>query len=312
MAYQDTWIDGATVSSGDRSCADRYAVVREVVARYQRPVTVWDLGANRGYFGLRLASEFPEAVVVMVDVRPDLAESCRANGLRNVVAMTHRLSVEDVRQLSRCVHADVVLALNVLHHMEDTVAAYDAVSWMGRDIVVETPGRGDVNSAHFQGSQRLLDRIEADNPKTIATFPSHVTAGVQRPLLHLVRDKTALKHGYVYGERVRPRGPHRARPHVITCDDASKTITYEDGEARDWHQGVNLWNWLQLGGSYPSRARVAELVRDAFAHMPHPHGDFRPWNVILQGDQVQVIDAGHRRSVADTDGLADTLARIVA
>lgn len=310
MTYQDAWVRGVTTEQGERSCADRYAVIREVVARYSRPVTVWDLGANRGYFGLRLASEFPQAVVVLVESRPDLQQSCEANGLPNVIAMTHRMSVEDLKQLARCVHADVVLALNVLHHVEDPVAAYKSVAGMGRDIVIETPGRGDTGSAHYAAAQRLLDRIEADAPVLLAEFPSHVTPGVWRPLFHVERDKTALKHGYVYGERVRPRGPHQARAHRIDCDHAAKTITYAGGESRAWHPGVNLWNWLQLGGSYPSRTVVAQAVREAFDAMPTPHGDFRPWNLILQGSRVAVIDGGHRQSVADEQGLTETLAMV--
>lgn len=307
MAYQDTWIHGVTTAHGERSCADRYAVIRELVSRYTRPVTIWDLGANRGYFGLRLAADFAHAIVVMVEPRTDLQRMCEANGLPNVIAMTHRLSVADLKELSRCIHADVVLALNVLHHIDDPVAAYEAVCGMGRDIVIETPGSGDVGSAHYEASQRLLDRIESDHPTVLATYPSHVTSGVRRSVCHLARNKTSLKHGYVYGDRVRPRGPHRARPHTITCDDAVKTITYADGESRPWHQGVNLWNWLQLGGSYPSRGVVATAVEEAFSAMDRPHGDFRPWNLILQGATVAVIDAGHRQSVPDAQGLADTV-----
>lgn len=310
MTYQDTWINGATVQQGERSCAERYAVVRNVVAKYQRPFTVWDLGANAGYFGLRIASEFPHAVVVMVESRPSLQAACDANALPNVIAMTHRLSVEDLKQLARCVHADVVLALNVLHHFDDPLAAYKAVSGIGRDIVIETPGRGDVGSVNYDASQALLDRIDADAPTVLADVESHVTDGVRRPMLHLRRDKLALKHGYIYGERVRARGPHRARPHVITATDTEKTIAYDSGETRAWHQGVNLWNWLQLGGSYPSRTTVANAVRQAHDAMPEPHGDFRPWNLILQGHRVAVIDGGHRRSLKDDEGLKDTLARI--
>lgn len=309
MAYQDAWIRGATVSRGERSCSDRYSVIRSVIAPYTRPVTVWDLGANQGYFGCRLADEFG-AVSIMVESRPLLADICRENALPTTIAMTHRLTLEDLQQLARCVHADVILALNVLHHMPDPVEAYRCVTSMGRDIVIETPGRADVHSVKYAASQELLDAIEADGPTQLAEFPSHVTAGVKRPLLHLVRDTTALRHGYVYVERVRPRGAHPARPHRIVCNHQQKTITYASGDTRDWHQGVNLWNWLQLGGSYPSRSTVAQAVRDVWARLDTPHGDFRPWNLILQGHRVEVIDAGHRASLPDEKGLAYTVAAI--
>lgn len=306
MAYQDTWIKGKTVENGERSCADRYAVVRQVLTRYTRPVTVWDIGANRGYIGCRLADEF-EAVSIMVEPRTDLVEVCRENAIPTTIAMTHRLTLKDLSELAACVHADVILALNVLHHTPDPVAAWESVRQMGTEIIVETPGRLDMGSANYAGSQVLLDRLESEGPDTMATFPSHVTSGVRRPLFYLRREKASVSRGYVYGQRVRKRGPHPTRPHVILSDYDQKSLTYIEGESRDWHPGMNLWNWLQLGGSYPSRAAVQRATSVAVSRLMAPHGDVRPWNLILQGQSVQVIDAGHRRSVDDALGLRDTL-----
>jgi hypothetical protein len=311
MAYQDTWIKGKTVEKGDRSCADRYDVIRQVIARYTRPVTVWDLGANRGYVGCRLADEFG-AVSVMVEPRTDLVDVCRQNAIPTTIAMTHRLTPQDLSELSVCVHADVILALNVLHHMADPVAALASVLQMGTEIIIETPGRGDRGSANYGGSQRVLDQIEAECPEQLETFPSHVTPGAKRPMFYLRRVKSFVSRGYVYGARVRKRGAHPTRPHVIRSTYAEKTIAYEGGESRAWHPGVNLWNWAQLGGSYPSRADVQRAAVRAYRGIDAPHGDLRPWNLILQGQSVQVIDAGHRLSVDDATGIKDTLKWIAA
>jgi hypothetical protein len=309
MAYQDTWIRGHVTAQGERPCAWRYEVVREVVAAYQRPVTVWDIGANLGYFGCRLAHEF-DAISIMVDSRPALIEVCRENDDPHTIALLHRLSGQDLAEVSASEHADVVLALNVLHHLDDWPLALVAILSLGERIVIETPGRGDVGSANYERSQAILDAVETVGGELLATTHSHVTPGVQRPIYLIHRPKAYVAAGYAYRERVRKRGAHPPRPHVITSTLTDKTIAYGIGPARPWVHGINLWNWAQLGGAYPARAQVRSAVYRAHGALTGTHGDFRPWNLILSGDTVTAIDAGHRRSVDDERGLIDTLAWI--
>lgn len=307
MAYQDAWIRGEIHRRGDRACAERYDVIRGEVARYQRPVTVWDLGANLGYFGCRLADEFG-CVSVMVEPRQELAAMCQSNGIPTTVAMTRRLTAADLTELAASEHADVVLALNVLHHMDDWQAALGAVLALGETCIIETPSVGDVGSANYARAEAILEALTRHSAEPIGQASSHVTPGVQRTLYRVRQPKTALTRGYAYGKRVRARGAHDPRPHVITSTLEAKSIAFADGESRSWMPGMNLWNWAQMGGSYPSRQAVQSAVRSAALGSVSPHGDFRPWNLILQGETVQVIDGGHRRSVDDHTGLADTLA----
>lgn len=309
MAYQDAWIRGRVGASGDRSCEDRYAVIRSLVQPYTRPITVWDLGANLGYFGCRLAEEFA-CHAVMVESRPALVEVCQQNALPSTVAMTHRVSAEDLGELAASEHADLVLALNVLHHMPDWSEALDAILALGEDVIIETPGRGDVRSAHYARAQAILDAIEALDLELLATTPSHVTPGVRRPLYRSRQAKPAVAAGYAYRGRVRRRGPHPVREHRIESSLIAKTVQFAGEAPRPWAPGINLWNWAQMGGSYPTRSVVDRAVREAYGSLRAPHGDFRPWNLILQGDHVAVIDAGHRQSCADAIGLVETVSWI--
>jgi len=307
MAYQDRWVRGAIQTPGDRACESRYALVRAVVAEYRRPVTLWDLGANLGYFGCRLAEEFG-AVSVMVESRPELVDVCRENAIQTTVAMTHRLSGQDLYELAASEHADVVLALNVLHHMDDWHVALHSVLALGQDVVIETPGRGDTGSANYARSQAILDELGGLDGTVIGWSVSHVTPGVTRPVYRFSRPKSHVRAGYAYRGKVRARGPHPPRAHEIVSTPDTKTVRFDDGEFRPWVPGINLWNWLQLGGSYPDRATVRRLVSEAGAELSSPHGDFKPWNLILQGQSVHVIDHGHRKSVDDADGVRSTLA----
>lgn len=309
MSYQPRWVRGKAVAAGDRDCDRRYELIRPVVAPYQRPATVWDLGANLGYFGCRLTDEFG-AVSVMVDQRPMLAEVCRENGLPTTIAMTHRLTAADLRELAGSECPDVVLALNVLHHMPDWPEALAALVAFGATVIIETPGRDDQGSASYERSQEILSVIEALEPELLGWSPSHVTAGVQRPLFCLRLAKTAVSQGYAYIERVRPRGPHPVRAHQIASTFKEKTVTFDGEQPRQWAPGMNLWNWLQMGGVYPSRASVQVAMKQAAAGIVGTHGDLKPWNVVLGGEAVQIIDAGHRQSVDDAQGLSDTVAWI--
>lgn len=312
MAYQDHWVRGQVLEHGDRECETRYTLIRSVVASYQRPVTIWDIGANLGYFGHRLAAEFPSSVVVMAESRPVLTDVCRENALPNVIALTVQLDVADLLELSRCERPDVVLALNVLHHFgPDAEVALDCLRPLGGDLIIETPGRGDIRSAEYSAALNLLTRLESDPQAVlIGTAASHVTPGIDRPIFRLTHPSEPVVAGYVYGARVRSRGAHPPRAHVFDVTETNRQICYADGEARTFVPGMNLWNWLQLGGSYPSKTAIASAVQSAYEALPDTHGDFRPWNLILQGDCVVPIDAGHRRSCADAHGLRETLAWI--
>lgn len=307
MSYQDRWVRGATVAAGDRSCADRYALIRPVLETYHRPFTVWDLGANLGYFGCRIAAEF-DAVSVMVDQRSVLADVVRENALPKTIAMTHQLTANDLIELAQSEHADVVLCLNVLHHIEDWRRALPAVLALGEAVIIETPGRDDVGTANYAASQVILDVLTDLDGYVFATSPSHVTPGIQRPMFLFRRSKSAVTASYAYRGRVRPRGPHPVRPHLIDSTPIVKAIRYDDGEARPWHQGMNLWNWLQMGGVHPDRATVQQAALAAAEGVSN-HGDFKPWNLILQGQSVAVIDSGHRHN-DDALGLSQTVAWI--
>lgn len=308
MAYQDAWVRGEVRFRGDRECARRYDAIKSVVSMYQRPITVWDLGANLGYFGSRLSEEYG-VISVMVEPRIDLVKICEANAIPTTIALTHRLSVQDLKELAASECPEIVLALNVLHHFDDWHGALDAVLGLGEQVIIETPGRGDTGSVNYDASQKLLNTIEAMSPDLIEQSPSHVTPGVMRPMYLLKRQKFRVTRGYCYGGRVRVRGPHPVRPHQIHSTLEIKTVEYVSGETRPWVPGMNLWNWVQLGGSYPTREMVQHSVIDAAKGITN-HGDLRPWNLILQGRNVQVIDAGHRQSVDDARGLAETLAWI--
>src|SRR5690606_2344452 len=186
------------------------------------------------------------------------------------------------------------------------LGALAALLDMGTHVIIETPSRDDVKACGKRAHGVLLDAVDALKPDLLGYTPSHVTKGAERPLYHLQREKTALTSGYAYRSRL--GGNPAVRPHIIEATSTQKTIMYASGEERDWHPGMNLWNFCQLGGLYPDREAIVSRVTDACEAIEH--GDIRPWNFILQGEQVVPIDTAHRHRHGGEASLEETIAWI--
>ena len=44
--YQDVWVNGKVRQKGVRETEARYEPIKELLAKYTRPVTILDIGAN--------------------------------------------------------------------------------------------------------------------------------------------------------------------------------------------------------------------------------------------------------------------------
>src|SRR5579872_5613963 len=124
--YQDVIINNVIVAHGSQECAKRYDAIRPLLQKYNRPITVLDIGASQGYFSFRIAHEF-DASCVMVEgnyygengekTADELEKLCILNtNLRNIILLKKHISPDEFQILSECEHFDVVLVLNVIHH----------------------------------------------------------------------------------------------------------------------------------------------------------------------------------------------------
>lgn len=320
MSYQDTRVNARTVDTGERECAGRYAMVKPLVAAYTRSTTVVDLGAAQGYFGIRIAEDFPFASVVMIDRGDDLLPMLVANELENTIGCKRQLTEADLENLADCEHFDVVLALSILHHLPDPGRALRAVLRMGETIIIEVPGPADVGAcgdSHGWLEQQVIDA----GGEPIGTCPSHTTPGVDRTVYVVRRQKSGLRAPYI-GAAAKGAPPMRLHQ-IISRPDAKVFNMPIKNEARGWFPGVNLQTYLSMGGLYPPREEVAQLVERevtralwagtdiGFTEIRHK--DVRPWNLVISGRYVTLIDwADDRQSDAEDDreGLKMTLEAI--
>lgn len=167
--YQDVWRDGRLVRKGRRECAQRFADIAQRVGDIR---TLVDVGGWDGY----MARRFAEAGVECTLIEP-----------RNVAdlpaGVTHRQeSITGTTQLER---VDVILALSVLHHIDDWQDVYALLRRSCDALIVETPhpDEGDTGERVIAETKHrivpLWERMEADG-EVFATTPG--PNGIDRPL----------------------------------------------------------------------------------------------------------------------------------
>jgi SAM-dependent methyltransferase len=170
--YQDLLVAGESYRVGTDLCESRYELIKPVLDLADGAFSVLDLGAAQGYFSFRIAREYPESACVMAEADDTsyyahhgamLRELRLMNGdLPNVVHLDKRLDEEDLTYLAGAEHFDVVLALLVVHLMEDSlreqVRVLEVLLGLGEHVIVEVATEvGVVLTAYVEYLAHALD-----------------------------------------------------------------------------------------------------------------------------------------------------------
>lgn len=293
--YQDIWINGTVKTKGIRDCEGRYLPIQTHCSKYHRPITILDIGANLGYFSFRLSYEF-DCTSVMIEgdegyqkALLDLIEQQKCKN--KLTLLGTRLDISNLQELSKCEHFDVVLALRVVHHFQESFCkVIDAISSLGDFVFFELPTAGeDAVRAENRVKRELVDHskvLSRYKYNKVGEFPIHV--GSTMSPMYLV-ENTA--------EKVITRpfyGSPRQIQHSIESTFNTKKLLKQDPLQRGslvnkWVQGINLYTYNFLNGLFPDRREVANRIKK----YPLPNGtttDIRPWNFILNGDRITLID----------------------
>lgn len=131
VAYQPLWRDGQQQKPGERECADRYAMIREVLQGAPAPFSFLDIGANVGYFSARLLEDF-DCHGVAIDSTPELLELHSTR----LFVLGSRVNWVELQEMPRY---DVVLALSVLHHFPKWRRVLNTIRASRFGAIVEIP-----------------------------------------------------------------------------------------------------------------------------------------------------------------------------
>lgn len=179
--YQDQWVKGQLVEKGTRECASRYEIIKAFCSKYERPFTVCDIGSSMNYFGIRLCEDFPDCVVTAFEF--DNFELRRTHLKKSnpdrLLFLDHKLHFNDLAILSACCHFDVVLILNVLHHVGEEFDAWlMALRQLGTNVIGEFATKGDSRSRKQAQNYRIPSDAEV-----LGYAQSHIKRDIQRPIL---------------------------------------------------------------------------------------------------------------------------------
>jgi SAM-dependent methyltransferase len=287
--YQDIWRAGEVVSPGVRECSRRYEMVRGVAARFKRPFTVLDIGANLGYFSMRLAHEFPDCTVVAVEgMYGDwLEQLLAANGERRVILLKKTMGLGALWQLADSEHFDMVLALSVMHHIPGGFGnVLEVLRAMGSVLVAEL-----ANESGACNPQWVAEGTMPDDAVVLGHGASHLD-GHGRAVWMVQQDKHSLTRAYI--------GTPQMDVDLRIRAGWDEKVKVQRGVETPWERGINLRTYLELGGVWPTRAYIREMV--VAARPEGVHGDLKAHNAILAGDRVTFVDAlDPRRMVEDDD-----------
>jgi len=289
--YQDIIINGK-VKRGQRDCESRWEVIRkELKLRYDRPISVLDIGANFGYFSFRIQEEFPTSVSICIESKhcKKLIEICEKNNAEHTIVLDKLVTTEDLQTLANCEHFDVVLGLNVLHHIGDVRDSFDAIERLGNTTIIETPHPLDKGACGQKHLQYLFDKVTSEY-NIIGEFSRH-TSEVHSPLGIKDRLKTNTEKRYWDSK------PYKNNI-IIDSSKKEKKFRHQDkNESRDWIHGVNLRTYQYLNGQYPSRQQITEYIKQQNFDN---HEDLNPWNLIITGKKIVPIDTVDKRHTKPT------------
>jgi SAM-dependent methyltransferase len=297
--YQDIWVHGKVQTPGIRECESRYQLIRQVAARYQRPFTVLDVGANLGYFSIRLIEDFPNCTVVACEGQYSgwLRNVLERNWADRVILLDHTFTRADLDQLAAVEHFDLVLAMSVMHHFDGTwnqiLATFRS---LGDRLIVETAHEPAACGRHITETTVIPGDAEM-----LGECPSHLD-GTPRPIWTVATPRTTLRRSYI--------GTPLDDCNIEIRSDWHYKNAVKDGVVYLWHPGINLRTWLHYGGLWPNRRHIQLLIRE---HAPAKrHGDIRTHNIILGGNTVAFIDAldPRRDMTDDIAGLQQVLSEL--
>ena len=293
--YNDVRIKGKTVSLGYRNSENRYKEIFEFCKKFNRPISVLDLGAAEGYFTFRLSEDF-SGVFVAVESNPKrkLLESCVKNNNQNILLLDKQMNLKHLKNLKEVQHFDIILALNIIHHFDEPFQeVLETLVSMCSFCFMEHPNSLENNSTkNFQRLKSEKLNLEKFKPKLLNKNQSGLGNSANQKLernlwlLENTQSKT-IDRGWRGASKYNEQfGPNTEININSNFDQIHVNYGLRD-ERRNWIPGIDLRTFLENNGVYPTNDEIIRLI-DAMEI--DKAKDLGPHNLILNGQQLFPID----------------------
>lgn len=293
--YNDVRIQGQTISLGYRESVERYQEIFEFCKKFNRPISVLDLGAAEGYFTFRLSEDFSGVfVAVEGDSKRNLLDSCKKNNNQNILLLEKQMNLKHLQNLKEVQHFDIVLALNVVHHFDEPFQdVLELLVSMSSFCFFEHPNSLE-NTATKNSSRLKSEKLQLEKflPQLLNKSKSGLGDAVNKKLernmwlLKNTQSKTidrAWRGTEKYDEEFGPDSHIDIKSNFdeILIDYGSRN------EKRNWIQGIDLRTFLENNGVYPTNDQVFDMINSMNADNAR---DLGPHNLILNGHELFPID----------------------
>ena len=303
--YNDVRIKGQTISSGYRESEDRYKEIFKFCKKFNRPISVLDLGAAEGYFTFRLSEDFSGVfIAVESDSQRNLLDNCKKNNNRNILLLEKQMNLKSLKNLKEVQHFDIVLALNIVHHFDEPFQdVIDTLVSMSSFCFFEHPN--SLENSATKNSHRLKNEklnLEKFEPQLLNKNESGLGDSTNKKLqrsmwlLKNTKSKTIDRPWRGTQKYNDEFGPDTQIDIKSNFDEIVIDYSLRD-ESRPWIQGIDLRTFLENNGVYPTNDDVLNLIDNMKVDNAR---DLGPHNLILNGHELFAIDQNDKLDPVNT------------
>lgn len=283
--YQDIWVKGKCIRKGVRDCLNRYNLIEPLFKKFNRPISVLDIGANFGYYSFRLSEKFSGTYVMIEGTEEEskfLKKLCNLNNNKSIILLNKRINLNDLNFIAKNEHFDIVIALNVIHHFKENFNdCLNALSRIGDHIIFEHPHPKEIYTYNINKiKSEPLDFSTFYEKTILGQSESHTTKGKFRDLLHLKSNKNTII-------------PFSGTTEIISNYNDKMIHFKSKNTYNEWIHGLNFNTFIKFNGVYPDKDMVLNMLDNCDVM---ECSDVEAWNFIISQDKIKVIDIDDYRT----------------
>ena len=315
--YQDIEINGELLIKGKRSCSDRW----EILKKHIKPnSTVIDIGSYHGYFGIKIAREIENTMILSIESNPtwvtEQAQIVESNNLSNIVVSKHHFSLDDLKWLDNVVEGiDYFMMFSVLEYfpvcsIEEIIKHISRIS---PKFIVEFPNKEETKAAGYGAIQKFSPFIEYlkkyfENVqiigKAIATTDHSMTRNI-----YLAENKYLERHGLKSS-----KDHFKSRDHKLIYKDDKWVMKEVDIQNREWITGFNLHNLLKFNIIYPKQQWFLDNARIKYQEIFDKYkeiSDISLKNILYTSKGLEIINYLEVKNIKTQDAFDEHFKKFV-